>query len=160
MSLLKTLVLVYVAIGVLLNYAVLRSVPKILSRYRIAEESRVVEKVVRKAKVSKKKQKIAQYRVKTFRSKVFRANFIQMMLPLLVFMAAVGISYLISWIAMPKLVAMGAIPLVGACIAPPPLEIPLGLNACSSSIVWIQFMIFLIFSPWYSATIRRILKTQ
>ncbi len=159
MSVLKLLVLAYIVIGVSLNYAVIKSIPKLLAKYRIAEESKVVERVVRKARASKKKQKIAQYRIRTFRSKVFRANFIQMMLPLLVFIAAVGVSYLLAWLIEPRLGPTGVIPLVGACIAPPPLELPLGLNSCSVSIVWIQFMIFLLFSPWYSVAIKKVLRT-
>ncbi len=160
MSILKTLILAYISIGVVLNYAVLKSIPKILSRYRIVEESKVVEKVVRKARVSKKKQKIAQYRVRSFRSKVFRANFVQMMLPLLVFIGSVGICYVIAWLVAPRIAATGAVPLAGACIAPPPIELPLGINACSVGIVWVQFMIFLLFSPWYSAIIRKILRSE
>ncbi len=157
---LKMLTLSYIVIGVVLNYLVLRFVPQRLARYRIAEEGRVVEKLVKKASVSRKKRKIAQYRVRSFRSKVFRANFMQMFLPLLVFLASIGICYLVTYLVSPKLVALGAIPLVGSCIAPPPIEMPLGINACSVGIVWLEFMIFLLFSPWYSRAIRKVLGAK
>jgi len=156
----KMLALSYIVIGVVLNYLVLRFVPRILARYRIVEEGRVVEKLVKKAGVSRKKQKIAQYRVRSFRSKVFRANFMQMFLPLLVFLASVGLCYLLTYFVSMKLVALGALPLVGSCIVPPPIEMPLGTNSCSVGIVWLEFMIFLLFSPWYTREIRKILGVR
>jgi len=154
----KLLALTYISIGLVLNYVVLKKVPRILARYGIVRESRIVEKMVRKAGVSKKKKKIVDRRVRAFRSKVMRANLMQMLLPIAMFVVSVAICYAISW----GLKAFGypaspSIPLMGACILSPVIEMPLGKGVCGISVVWIQFMIFLLFSPWYSKAIREAL---
>jgi len=154
----KLLALTYISIGLLLNYVVLKKVPSMLARYGIVRESRIVEKMVRKASVSKKKRKIVDQRVRAFRSKVMRANLLQMLLPVAMFVASVAVCYAIAW----SLKALGypaspSIPLAGACILSPIIEVPLGKDVCGISVVWIQFMIFLLFSPWYSKAIREAL---
>ncbi len=161
MALFKLVAIASIAIGFLFNYVALLLIPRILQRFRIAEESRVVEKIVKKAGVSSKKMAIAMKRVRKLRSNVMKANMVQMFLPLATFLLAVMISYVVSNAILEQYGVRMAEPAVfmkGVCIGPVPVEIPYSESICTTYIVWIQFLVFLLFSPWYGYLIRRTLE--
>ena len=148
--------LIALAIGFTFNIFALKLIVKIVKRYRLAERGHHVERMLRKASISSKKRTIASYQVKRLRSSLFKTSMIQFIVPFTVFLLALIVSSLIvSYVLFQHVgIASPVIVLVGSCIAFIPIEVPSD-NTCAVYVVWLQFLIFLIFSPWYSYEIRK-----
>ena len=155
----RLVALITIGLGIALNLLALKLTVKAIKRYRLAERGQYVERVVRKAKISSKKKSIASQQVKRFRSAVFKTSMLQFLVPFSVFLLALVSSTFIvnylTYIALGK--ATTSIAMVGSCIAFVPFEFPLD-GACSAYVVWIQFLVFLLFSPWYSYEIRKLVE--
>ncbi|HIP56877.1 MAG TPA: hypothetical protein EYH02_02245 [Ignisphaera aggregans] len=148
--------LIALAIGFALNILALKLTAKIVKRYRLAERGHHVERMLRKAGISSKKRAIASYQVKRLRSSLFKTSLLQFIVPFTVFLLTlIASSLAVSYVLFKHIgVASPVIVLVGSCIAFVPLEVPSD-STCTVYVVWLQFLIFLLFSPWYSYEIRK-----
>ncbi|HDJ83492.1 MAG TPA: hypothetical protein ENG44_00665, partial [Desulfurococcaceae archaeon] len=91
----KLCAMIVIGIGILLNLLALDLVSRLIKRYRLAEKSQYVERLVKKAKISTKKMTIASQQVKKLKGSIFRTSILQFLVPFSVFMLSVLISLFI-----------------------------------------------------------------
>jgi len=149
----KFVLLLVLFTGVALNAAALLILSMYVRGKRIAEKSRYLDKLARKARISKKKSSIALRRYGSFRREVTKISVVQFLIPFTMYTLSVFVSVLVvgSLTATYGLIQYKST----VCLLPLPVEYRLEGGVCATHVVWIQFFVFLIFSPLYwRATVK------
>ncbi|RLG76690.1 MAG: hypothetical protein DRO12_04130 [Thermoprotei archaeon] len=116
-----------------------------LKRYRLPEEIKSLEKVGRKALISRKKRLIASIRQRKVRGRLTRVMIFQFFVPMAAFLA----------VALTSMLFAEAILSRSACLLPPPIQVESGELGCLTPTVWIILFVFFLFSPIYTAVFQR-----
>lgn len=148
----NTIALLAMSISFLINGIAFYGITKIIDRYKYVEGGAKVDRVVRKAHISKKKMAIASTQVKRIRGTVFRLSMFQFLIPFTAYIGTIIIYTLISFYIFGIFIEY--INLNDVCLAPIPIEIPIE-GGCRVPVMWIHFLIFLIFLPFYDYYARR-----
>lgn len=120
-------------------------ISEVLKRYRIPEELKSLEKVGKKAGISRKKRVIAAIRQRRVRGRLTRLMVFQMFIPMAAFL---GIALLVMGY-------VDAIASQTACLLPPPLQVEKSGPLCLTPSVWLILFVFFLFSPIYGAIFQR-----
>ncbi|MCS7112279.1 MAG: hypothetical protein RMI45_02295 [Ignisphaera sp.] len=152
----NTVAVLAISVSLAINAFAFYGITKIIARYKEVEESSKVDRVVRKAHISRKKMSIATLQVRRIRSRVFRLSMFQFLIPFTAYVGTISIYLLLSFFIFGKFIEY--VELNDLCLAPIPLEIPIN-GVCRAPIMWIHFLIFLLFLPLYDYYARRTLKS-
>ncbi|GEM_PF-1088787 len=148
-------VLLAISISFAINAVAFYGITKIIARYKQVEESAKIDRIVRKAHISRKKMSIATSQVKRIRGRIFRLSMFQFLVPFTAYMGAISIYILLSYKIFGIFVEY--IDIYDLCLAPVPLEIPID-GMCKAPVMWLHFLVFLLFLPLYDYYARRELR--
>lgn len=151
----SAIALLAIAISLAINTIAFYGMTKIITKYKEVEESNKVDRVVRKARISKKKMSIATSQVRRIRSRIFRLSMFQFLIPFTAYIGAITIYLILSLYLFGTFIEY--VNLNNLCLAPIPLEIPVN-GTCKAPVMWIHFLIFLLFLPLYDYYARKKLR--
>ncbi|MEM0028178.1 MAG: hypothetical protein QW632_01040 [Ignisphaera sp.] len=141
-------------ISLTVNTLALYGTINVVKRYNISKQSAMIERTVRKAYISRKKYIVASSQVRKIRGSIFKLSMFQFIIPFTFYIIALVLYALITAILFGNYVDV--IKINSVCIAPIPIAFPAG-GACSLSVVWIHFLVFLLYLPLYDYYAKRYL---
>ena len=127
-----------------------------IKRYKVIEQSARIERLVRKAYISRKKFSIASTQIRKIRGEVFKLSMFQFFIPLLFYIVALVIYAILSILIFKQYIDV--IDLNNVCLVPPPIGIPLQSYGCRIWIVWIHFLVFVLYLPLYDYYTKKYLS--
>lgn len=133
-------------ISLTVNTLALYGTINVVKRYNISKQSAIIERTVRKAYISRKKYIVASSQVRKVRGSIFKLSMFQFIIPFTFYIIALVLYSLITTILFGNYIDV--IKINSVCIAPIPIALPAG-DACSLSVVWIHFLVFLLYLPLY-----------
>ena len=147
-------IMLAIVVSISTNILALYGVSSIVQRFKALQNDVRIDRSLRKAYISRKKREAVAMQVRRIRGQISKLTLFHFLIPFSAYILALVLYMMLSIVIFKEYVML--VYMYDLCLAPIPIAYPFN-NTCTVSIMWINFLVFIIFFPLYDYLTKKYL---